>query len=125
MQYITSLLSSTPPPPATTPLSKVRVDSPVVEVEYTTACSTLALLRWFHLLLTSPKGVPQVVRRRSLTPRVKSKTLLNPLPTRMKRSSSPDLPRKGEYISNISLSQKRFHQTLKTHPLRNGPIETS
>ena len=40
-QYITSLLSFTPPPFATAPLLKVRVDSPVVEVEYTTACSTL------------------------------------------------------------------------------------
>ena len=40
MQYITSLLSPTPPPPATTSPLKVRVDSPVVEVEYTTACST-------------------------------------------------------------------------------------
>ena len=39
-QYITSLLSSTPPSSATTPPLKVRVDSPVVDVEYTTACST-------------------------------------------------------------------------------------
>ena len=77
------------------------------------------------LLLTSPKRVPQVVRRKSLTPRVKLKALLNlPLALR-KRSSSPNLPRKGEYISNISLSQKRSHQMLKTHPQRNGPIETS
>ena len=40
MQYITSLLSSTPLPPVTTSPLKVRVDSPVVEVEYTIACST-------------------------------------------------------------------------------------
>ena len=40
MQYITSLLSSTPLPTTTTTPLKVRVDSPVVEVEYTTACST-------------------------------------------------------------------------------------
>ena len=40
MQYITSLLSSTLPLTATTSPLKVRVDSPVVEVEYTTACST-------------------------------------------------------------------------------------
>ena len=39
-QYITLLLSPTPPPPATTPFPKVRVDSPVVDVEYTTTCST-------------------------------------------------------------------------------------
>ena len=44
MQYITSLLSSTPPPPATTSPLKVRVDSPVVEVEYTTTCSTVGIV---------------------------------------------------------------------------------
>ena len=64
----------------------------------------LAPLCQFHLLLTSPKRVPQVVRRRSLTPKVKLKTLLNPL-MRM-WSSLPDLPRKGECISNIFLCPK-------------------
>ena len=50
MQYITSLLSSTPPPPTTTSPLKVRVDSSVVEVEYTTACSTFNPARdWCHL----------------------------------------------------------------------------
>ena len=40
MQYITSLLSSTPPPPATTSPLKVRVEYSCGSVEYTTACST-------------------------------------------------------------------------------------
>ena len=71
------------------------------------------------------KRVPQVVRRRSLTPRVKLRTPLNPPLTLRRRSSLPDLPRKGEYISNISLSQRQSHQMPKTHPQRNGPIETS
>ena len=39
-QYITSLLSSTPPPPATTSPLKVRVEYSCGNVEYTTACST-------------------------------------------------------------------------------------
>ena len=64
MQYITSLLSSTPPPLATTPLPKVRVDSPVVEVEYTTACSTITLgdagnfsLAWSVPWISKPAGM--------------------------------------------------------------------
>ena len=39
-QYITSLLSPTPPPPATTSPLKVRVEYSCGSVEYTTACST-------------------------------------------------------------------------------------
>ena len=40
MQYITSLLSSTPLSPATPSLLKVRVEYSCGSVEYTTACST-------------------------------------------------------------------------------------
>ena len=39
MQYITLLLSSTPPPATTSPI-KVRVEYSCGSVEYTTACST-------------------------------------------------------------------------------------
>ena len=85
----------------------------------------LALLYQYLLLLASPKRVPQVVRRRSLTPRVKLKTLLDPPLILGRLSLLPDLPRKGEHISNIFLSPKLFHQPLRTHPQRNGPIETS
>ena len=41
MQYITSLLSSTPPPSSNTSPLKVRVEYSCGSVEYTTACSTL------------------------------------------------------------------------------------
>ena len=44
-QYITSLLSSTPPPLATTSPLKVRVEYSCGSVEYTTACSTNITLR--------------------------------------------------------------------------------
>ena len=40
MQYITLLLSSTPPPSATTSPLKVRVEYSCGSVEYTTTCST-------------------------------------------------------------------------------------
>ena len=41
MQYITSLLPSTPRPPATTSPLKVRVEYSCGSVEYTTTCSTV------------------------------------------------------------------------------------
>ena len=41
MQYITSLLSSTPPSSSNTSPLKVRVEYSCGSVEYTTACSTL------------------------------------------------------------------------------------
>ena len=72
----------------------------------------LSLLHWFLPLLTNPKRVPQVVRRRNLTPRAKPKTLLNPPLALRRLSLLPDLPRKGEYISNIFLYPKPSHQLL-------------
>ena len=43
-QYITSLLSSTPPPSSNTSPLKVRVEYSCGSVEYTTACSTAKMI---------------------------------------------------------------------------------